>query len=271
MARCGLLLGGDSGDSGRGRAERDGRAVRLRGFGLAGAPGAGICPRTPTSSCATGWRASARQRAHRGLADHDCRAPRYKSRAFTSVVNESVCVTMAVSAPTCTGPGTNEVMSETYSPASTREKSPPTGSATWATHRPRRPPTRSSSLRVQRFETVVDEVLDTAPTAAGWTSPGARTARGPRRGRSPRASRLSAKPSRAVSTSGRETRPSAVSGSGATPPAGTASISLAPPAELCADRRRRRPHDRHRRERDRERPNETVVGRTTITRSSSRP
>ena len=41
---------------------------------------------------------------HRGLADHDFAPPRYKSRAFTSLVHESLCVTVGVTAPTCQGP-----------------------------------------------------------------------------------------------------------------------------------------------------------------------
>ena len=70
----------------------------------------------------------------------------YKSRAFTSVLNESVCVTMAVSAPTCMGTN-GEVMSETYSPA----YDPASITANWigTLATPRRAPTRSSFRRVQ--------------------------------------------------------------------------------------------------------------------------
>ena len=79
----------------------------------------------------------------------------YKSRAFTSVVNEPVCVTMAVSAPTCMGTN-GEVMSETYSPA----YNPANITANWIGDLGNSPP-GSYSVVVPAgasFETVADEV-----------------------------------------------------------------------------------------------------------------
>ena len=166
------LLGGDSGDSGRGRVvERDGRAVRLRVVRLAGTPGSGnllghanAFPRDGLASqCNDGIGIG-------GLGDHDAGPFGYKSRAFTSVLNESVCVTMAVSAPTCMGTN-GEVMSETYSPA----YDPASITANWigTLATPRRAPTRSSSRAGATFETVVDEV-NTAASCGGvnvtWSS-----------------------------------------------------------------------------------------------------
>ena len=86
----------------------------------------------------------------------------YKSRAFTSVVNESVCVTMGVTAPTCASPGPNEVMSETYSPSFDPENI----TTNWVGDLGNSPPQQASyGFNVPagaRFETVVDEVLNTA-------------------------------------------------------------------------------------------------------------
>ena len=94
----------------------------------------------------------------------------YKSRAFTSVLNESVCVTMAVSAPSCMGTN-GELMSETYSPA----YNPASITANWVGDLGNYPP-GSYSVVVPagaRFETVVDEV-NTAASCGGvevtWSS-----------------------------------------------------------------------------------------------------
>ena len=94
----------------------------------------------------------------------------YKSRAFTSVVNEPLCVTMAVSAPTCMGTN-GEVMSETYSPA----YNPANITANWIGDLGNSPP-GSYSVVVPAgasFETVADEV-NTAASCGGvditWSS-----------------------------------------------------------------------------------------------------
>ena len=94
----------------------------------------------------------------------------YKSQAFTSVLNESVCVTVAVSAPTCMGTN-GEVMSETYSPA----YNPASITANWIGDLGNYPP-GSYSVVVPpgaRFETVADEV-NTAASCGGvditWSS-----------------------------------------------------------------------------------------------------
>ena len=94
----------------------------------------------------------------------------YKSRPFTSVLNEPVCVTIAVSAPTCTGTN-GEVMSETYSPA----YNPASITANWIGDLGNYPP-GSYSVVVPAgasFETVVDEV-NTAASCGGvgvtWSS-----------------------------------------------------------------------------------------------------
>ena len=84
----------------------------------------------------------------------------YKSRAFTSLVNEPVCVTVGVTAPTCTGG--NEVMSESYSPSFDPENI----TANWIGDLGNSPPAQSSYAFTvaggATFETVADEVLNTA-------------------------------------------------------------------------------------------------------------
>jgi hypothetical protein len=128
------------------------------GFGLAGAPGPNLpshanqffrdgtptfCgdPSGPSSPIVTPTRRA------------------YKSRVFTSFVNESVCVTVSVSTA-CTGG--NEIMSESYSPAFDPENI----TANWIGDLGNSPPNQTSySFTLAagaRFETVVDEVLDTA-------------------------------------------------------------------------------------------------------------
>jgi len=131
------------------------------GFGLAGTPG----PTLPSH---------ANQFFRDGLASPcgDTMAPgspivtpdrrAYKSRAFTSVVNESMCVTVGIAAPTCPSPGPNEVMSETYSPSFDPENI----TVNWIGDLGNSPPTQASYAFTlaggARFETVVDEVLNTA-------------------------------------------------------------------------------------------------------------
>ena len=142
------------------RAPRPGSSPP-QAFGLAGAPGpnlpshAGQFPRDGLASPCRTTRCSGARRSGR-------RPHAYKSRAFTSVINESVCVTVGVTAPTCTGERGDELdLLALLRPGGT---SPPTGSETSATH-----PQAQTSYQVvivypraPRFETVVDEVLNTA-------------------------------------------------------------------------------------------------------------
>jgi hypothetical protein len=83
----------------------------------------------------------------------------YQSRSFTNLMNESACVTVTLST-SCTGG--DEVMSETYSPAFDPENI----TSNWVADLGNSPPAQTSYAFTiasgAAFETVVDEVLDTA-------------------------------------------------------------------------------------------------------------
>ena len=160
MARCGLLLAATAVILAAAAPNAMAGQFATEGFGLAGTPGPNLPSHalqffrdgTPTS-CANeplgGTPTGSGRRA-------------YKSRAFTSVVNESVCVTVGVTAPTCPNTGPDAVMSETYSPSFDPENI----TVNWIADLGNSPPLQTSYAFTlaagARFETVVDEVLDTA-------------------------------------------------------------------------------------------------------------
>ena len=140
-------------------------------FGLAGTPGSGNLPGHANAFPRDGLASQCNDGMSIGGSAIVSPGPfAYKSRAFTSVVNESVCVTVAVSAPTCMGTN-GEVMSETYSPA----YNPASITANWIGDLGNYPP-GSYSVVVSAgasFETVADEV-NTAASCGGvdiaWSS-----------------------------------------------------------------------------------------------------
>jgi hypothetical protein len=162
IARRGLLLAGIAAILGAAAPSAEAGQFASDGFGLAGAPGGDL-------------KSHANQFFRDGLAS-DCtddtmggspitttERRAYKSRAFTSLIHEPVCVTVGVTAaPTCAAPSPNEVMSETYSPSFNPEDI----AANWIGDLGNSPPTQASYQFVvpagAQFETVVDEVLDTA-------------------------------------------------------------------------------------------------------------
>ena len=155
-------------------------------------------------------------------------------------------------------------MSETYSPVNDPENI----TANWigdlgnspAAQASYRSPSRGCKLRDRRRRG--PEQANCGGVNVTWTSDRPWAAARP----FPSGLRLSAKPSRAASTSGRATRPSAVSGSGATPPAGTASLSLAPLARtMCRATTTSATRLAWTRARPRAALTSTVTGRTTLT------
>ncbi|HEX6582096.1 MAG TPA: hypothetical protein VF056_00745 [Thermoleophilaceae bacterium] len=140
-------------------------------FGLAGTPGSGNLPGHANAFPRDGLASQCNDGMPIGGSAIMTPGPfAYKSRAFTSVLNEPVCVTMAVSAPTCMGTD-GDVMSETYSPA----YNPASITANWIGDLGNSPP-GSYSVVVPAgasFETVVDEV-NTAASCGGvnvtWSS-----------------------------------------------------------------------------------------------------
>ena len=140
-------------------------------FGLAGTPGTGNLPGHANAFFRDGLASQCNDGMPLGGSPIGPAGPyAYKSQAFTSVLNESVCVTIAVSAPTCTGTN-GHLMSETYSPS----YDPASITANWIGDLGDYPPGSYSVVASAgaRFETVVDEV-DTAASCGGvdvtWSS-----------------------------------------------------------------------------------------------------
>jgi hypothetical protein len=160
MARCGLLLAATAAFLAAAAPNAMAGQFAAQSFGLAGTPGSGTLPGHANAFPRDGLASQCNDGM--GIGGSPIMSPglfAYKSRAFTSVVNESVCVTMAVSAPTCMGTD-GEVMSETYSPA----YNPASITANWIGDLGNSPP-GSYSVVVPAgasFETVADEVNSAA-------------------------------------------------------------------------------------------------------------
>ena len=164
MARCGLLLAATAVFLAVAAPNAMAGQFAMESFGLAGTAGTGTLPGHANAFPRDGLASQCNDGMSIGGGAILTPGPfAYKSRAFTSVVNESVCVTMAVSAPTCIGTH-GELMSETYSPA----YNPASITANWIGDLGNYPP-GSYSVVVPagaRFETVVDEV-NTAASCGG--------------------------------------------------------------------------------------------------------
>jgi hypothetical protein len=136
-------------------------------FGLAGTAGTGNLPGHGFSFPRDGLASACNDGMGIGGSQVGTATPlrAYKSAAFTSFVNESVCVSMTVAAPTCSGTNA-EVMSETYSPA----YNPASITANWIGDLGNSPPTGVSYSVVvpagAHFETVADE-WDPAASCGG--------------------------------------------------------------------------------------------------------
>jgi hypothetical protein len=171
MARCGRLLAATAVILAVAAPNAMAGQFAAQSFGLAGTAGTGNLPGHANAFPRDGFASQCNDGMSIGGGAIMTPGPfAYKSQAFTSVVNESVCVTMAVSAPTCMGTN-GEVMSETYSPA----YNPASITANWIGDLGNYPP-GSYSVVVPAgasFETVVDEV-NTAASCGGvnvtWTS-----------------------------------------------------------------------------------------------------
>jgi hypothetical protein len=160
MARCGLLLATTAVILAVAAPNAMAGQFASLSFGLAGTPG----PNLPSH---------ANQFVRDGLASPcgDTMFPgspivtpgpfAYKSHAFTNFINESLCVTVGVTAPTCPS-ATDPVMSETYSPA----YDPNSITANWIGDLGDSPPAQASYQAAvpagAKFETVVDEVSPSA-------------------------------------------------------------------------------------------------------------
>ena len=155
MARLGLLLTATAAIVAVMVPSAQAGQFAAEGFGLAGTPG-GSLPGHAFSFFRDGLASACNDGMGLGgspTGNTTLRA--YKSRTFTSVVNEPVCVSMTVTASTCTGTN-GELMSETYSPA----YDPANITANWIGDLGNYP-AGSYSVVVPagaRFETVVDEV-----------------------------------------------------------------------------------------------------------------
>ena len=171
MARCGLLLATTAVILAVAAPIAMAGQFASQSFGLAGTPGSGNLPGHANAFPRDGLASQCNDGMSIGGGAILTPGPfAYKSQAFTSVLNESVCVTVAVSAPTCMGTN-GEVMSETYSPA----YNPASITANWIGDLGNYPP-GSYSVVVPpgaRFETVADEV-NTAASCGGvditWSS-----------------------------------------------------------------------------------------------------
>lgn len=171
IARCGALLAATAVILAVAAPNAMAGQFASESFGLAGTPGSGTLPGHANAFPRDGLASQCNDGL--GIGGSAIMTPGpfgYKSRAFTSVLSESVCVTMAVSAPTCMGTN-GEVMSETYSPA----YNPASITANWIGDLGNYPP-GSYSVVVPAgasFETVVDEV-NTAASCGGvnvtWSS-----------------------------------------------------------------------------------------------------
>ena len=171
MARCGRLLAATVVILAVAAPNAMAGQFHAESFGLAGTAGTGNLPGHANAFPRDGFASQCNDGMSIGGGAIMTPGPfAYKSQAFTSVLNESVCVTMAVSAPTCTGTN-GEVMSETYSPA----YNPASITENWIADLGNYPP-GSYSVVVPAgasFVTVVDEV-NTAASCGGvnvtWTS-----------------------------------------------------------------------------------------------------
>ena len=171
MARCGLFLAATAVILAVAAPNAMAGQFASQSFGLAGIPGSGNLPGHANAFPRDGLASQCNDGMSIGGGAILTPGPfGYKSQAFTSVLNESVCVTVAVSAPSCTGTN-GEVMSETYSPA----YNPASITANWIGDLGNYPP-GSYSVVVPagaRFETVADEV-NTAASCGGvditWSS-----------------------------------------------------------------------------------------------------
>ncbi len=161
MARCGLLLAATMALVAIAAPSAQAAQFATDGFGLAGPPG-GDLKSHANQFLRDGFPSDCGADSLGGnpITTADRRA--YKSRAFTSVINEEACVTVTVSTSCQFGPPNNEIMSETYSPSFDPENI----TANWIGDLGYSPPTWTSYSVVvpagARFETVVDEVLATA-------------------------------------------------------------------------------------------------------------
>ena len=171
MVRCGLFLAATAAILAVAAPNAMAGQFATQSFGLAGMPGTGNLPGHANAFPRDGLASQCNDGMSIGGGAIITPGPfGYKSQAFTSFVNEPVCVTVAVSAPTCIGTD-GEVMSETYSPA----YNPASITANWIGDLGNSPP-GSYSVVVPagaRFETVADEV-NTAASCGGvdisWSS-----------------------------------------------------------------------------------------------------
>ena len=158
MARCGLLLAAIAATLAAAAPSAEAGQFASQSFGLAGAPGPNL-PSHALQFFRDGVPSPCGGKSFGGSPTGSGRRA-YKSRAFTSVVNEPVCVTVGVTAPTCSVG--DEVMSETYSPSFDQENI----AVNWIADLGNSPPAQTAYAFTvasgQRFETVVDEILETA-------------------------------------------------------------------------------------------------------------
>ena len=158
MARCALLLAAAAAILAVAAPNAMAGQFHSESFGLAGTPG----PNLPSHALQFLRDGSPTTCANEPIGGSPIGSGRraYKSRAFTGLVNESMCVTVGVTAPTCTGG--NEVMSETYSPSFDPENI----TTNWIADLGNSPPAQTSYAFTlaagARFETVVDEVAEAA-------------------------------------------------------------------------------------------------------------
>jgi hypothetical protein len=173
MARCALLLAAIAAILAAIAPSAQAGQFASQSFGLAGTPGTGNLPGHGFSFPRDGLASACNDGMGIGGSQVGTATPlrAYKSAAFTSVLNESVCVSMTVAAPTCSVSPNGEVMSETYSPA----YNPASITANWIGDLGNSPP-GSYSVVVPagaRFETVADE-WDPAASCGGvditWSS-----------------------------------------------------------------------------------------------------
>ena len=172
MARCALLLAAIAAILAAAVPSAQAGQFASESFGLAGTAGTGNLPGHGFSFFRDGLASQCNDGFPLGGSPTGTATPlrAYKSRAFTSVLNESVCVSITVAAPTCSGTN-GELMSETYSPAF----DPSSIAANWIGDLGDYPPGAYSVVvpAGARFETVVDE-LNPAASCGGvnvtWSS-----------------------------------------------------------------------------------------------------
>jgi len=171
MARRGLLLAALAAVLAAAAPSAEAGQFASQSFGLAGTAGTANLPGHANAFFRDGLASQCNDGMTIGGSPAMTPGPfAYKSRAFTSLVNEPVCVTMAVSAPTCMGTDA-ELMSETYSPA----YDPADITHNWIGDLGNSPPGSYSVVVAAgaHFETVADEV-NTAANCGGvniaWSS-----------------------------------------------------------------------------------------------------